>query len=134
MRHTVTVQLYQLWAKKKSTKRNMGVNWGGGGQGECKFPSSISPIYLRCANGDEKIACVATHLIPQFILFHRCKKYIWFQGSKLYKDSGLLQHDAVTMGEWLPSFKKNELPSTSKVKVSMKAPHSYESGTSHSLT
>lgn len=53
------------------------------------------------------------------------------QGSDLYKDSCLLEHDAVSVGEWLPTFRKNLLPSTSKVKVPMKAPHSYETGTTH---
>jgi len=43
--------------------------------------------------------------------------YNIFSKYKLYKDSDLLQHDTVTVHEWLQTFKKNVLPSTSKVKV-----------------
>ena len=56
------------------------------------------------------------------------------QGSNFYKDSGLLEHKAESVGEWLLTFRKNLLPSTSKVKMPMKVPHSSETGTNQPLT
>jgi len=44
----------------------MGITCGGGdGRGVNSLPIPPPPYYLIYANGDEKITCNATHLIPQ---------------------------------------------------------------------
>jgi len=125
MRQNVTMQFYVLWAKKWVQIWNMGITCGGGdGRGVNSLPISPPPILSNLCQWRWKnnMQCY-TFNTPNSFCFIGIRNILYVFKAVSY--TKIQVFCTMLLWHWLPTFKKNVLPSASKVNLNEVIPLCY---------